>query len=229
MGFDEAVRFTEILLALALFQQSVEHMCSSKDERYLFIPRIFLSALLMFGFWTQWVCLALVVLSLFILKRFQGPYNGGSDRMSLLVLCCLTLVYFMPSVQLREYAFGYLALQLVLSYFISGWVKIVNPAWRNGRALGDVFCFSAYPAGENLRALADWPRLLFVMSWAVMVFELLFPLALLTQATLIAGLVIAAVFHFANACLFGLNRFFWIWLAAYPSILWLQERLLGMG
>ncbi|MBT6427374.1 MAG: HTTM domain-containing protein, partial [Rhodospirillaceae bacterium] len=150
---------------------------------------------------------------------------GGSDRMSHLILCCLCLVYFMPTVQWREYVFGYLALQLTLSYFISGWVKIVNPDWRSGRALQDVFQFSAYPVSESLRSWADRPRLLWAMSWAVMLFELIFPLTLLTQATLIMGLAVAATFHFANACLFGLNRFFWIWLAAYPSILWLQHRI----
>jgi len=26
--------------------------------------------------------------------------------------------------------------------------------------------------------------------------------------------------------LFGLNRFFWVWLAAYPPILWLQTHIL---
>ncbi len=225
MSLDHAVRLTEILLGLAFIQQSIEHLNAPGDERRLFVPRIFLSILLVLGFQTQWVCLALVILGLFILKRFQGPYNGGSDRMSLLILCCLCLVLFAPTLRWREYFFGYLALQLVLSYLISGWVKIVNPQWRNGRALQDVFRFSAYPVSESLRAWADRPRLLFSMSWAVMSFELLFPLALLTQTTLIIGLAIAAVFHFANACLFGLNRFFWIWLAAYPSILWLQQRV----
>lgn len=225
MSIDIAIRLTEILLGLAFFQQSIEHIHAPKNEQRLFVPRMFLSILLILGFQTQWVCLALVILGAFILKRFQGPYNGGSDRMSLLILCCLCLVHFMPTLQLQEYVFGYLALQLVLSYFISGWVKVVNPQWRNGRALQDVFLFSAYPVSESLRGWADWPRLLFLMSWAVMGFELLFPLTLLTQTTLIIGLVITATFHFGNACLFGLNRFFWIWLAAYPSILWLQERI----
>ena len=225
MSLDDAVRFTEILLALAFLQQSIEHIDAPGDERRLFLPRIFLIILLLLGFQTPWVCLALVILGLFILKRFQGPYNGGSDRMSLLILCCLSLVNFMPSLQWQEYIFGYLALQLVLSYFIAGWVKIVNPEWRKGRALQDVFRFSAYPVSEALRTWADRPRLLCAMSWAVMLFELAFPLTLLTQTTLLIGLAIAATFHFANACLFGFNRFFWIWLAAYPSILWLQQRV----
>lgn len=225
MSLELAMRATEVLLAFAFLQQSLEHMVGSRSEQYLFFPRFILSALLMLGVLTPWVCLALVILGLFILNRFQGPYNGGSDRMGLLVLCCLTLAHFMPTAQLQEYAFGYLALQLLLSYFISGYVKIVNPEWRSGRALQDVFCFSAYPVSETVRGWADRPLLLCLMSWAVMIFELLFPFAVITQASLLMGLLMAMIFHFANACLFGLNRFFWIWLAAYPSILWLQERI----
>jgi len=226
MTLDTALRMTEILLALAFLQQSIEHLAASKAEVRLFVPRILLSILLLAGFMAPWVCLALAVLSLFILKRFQGPFNGGSDRMSVLILWCLTLAHFMPNPALQEVAFGYLALQLVLSYFISGWVKIVNPDWRSGQALRDVFRFSAYPVSQELRGLAGWPRLLFFMSWAVMLFELLFPFSLMSQPALIVGLGLATVFHLANACIFGLNRFFWIWLAAYPSLLWFQERIL---
>jgi hypothetical protein len=229
MSLSLAIRATEILLALAFLQQSIEHMYAPRDEQRLFCLRIMLSVLLIFGFESQWVCLTLCILSLFILKRFQGPYNGGCDRMSLLILYCLCLFYFMPTLGWQEVVFGYLALQLMLSYFIAGWVKIVNPEWRSGQALQDVFRFSAYPVSESLRILADRPKLLYVMSWAVMLFEVLFPFTLLTQTTLIIGLAIAATFHFANACLFGLNRFFWIWLAAYPSILWLQARLFIAG
>lgn len=229
MSLDLAIRLTETLLALAFLQQSLEHIRAPRNEQRLFLPRIVLSVLLMLGFHTPWICLALVVLALIILNRFQGPYNGGSDRMGLLILCSLCLAHFMPSEQWQEYVFGYLALQLVLSYFMSGWVKIVNPDWRRGQALQDVFRFSAYPVSESLRVWADRPKLLLLMSWAVMLFELLFPLSLLMQTTLIIGLAIAAVFHFANACLFGLNRFFWTWLAAYPSILWLQHRIFAAG
>lgn len=229
MSLELAIRLTEILLALAFIQQSAEHFYAQGGERRLFLPRMVLSVLLLAGFGAQWVCIGLVIHALFILERFQGPYNGGSDRMGLLVLCCLCFVHFMPSVVWQEYIFGYLAVQLVLSYFVAGWVKIVNPQWRRGRALQDVFDFSAYPVSEAVRGWAAWSRLLCVMSWAVMVFELLFPLTLLSQVTLIAGLVIAGIFHLANAFLFGLNRFFWVWLSAYPSILWLQQRVFDMG
>lgn len=225
MSLELARRLVEILLALALIQQSLEHLRGFRDERILFSARIALAVLVLAGVASPWPLVGLAGLSLLILHRFQGPYNGGSDRMGLLILWCLTLSRLSPSPMLAELAFGYLGAQLTLSYFISGWVKVVNPDWRSGRALRDVFQFSAYPVAESLRAFADRPRLLRAMSWGVMGFELAFPLTLLWTPALVAGLAVAGTFHLANACLFGLNRFFWTWLSAYPAILWLQGRI----
>ena len=216
-----------MLLAFAFLQQSAEHLCVP-GERRLFLPRIALSVLLMAGIAAPWMCLALLLHALFILQRFDGPYNGGSDRMGSLILSCLCLEHFLPSLRAREAAFGYLALQVLLSYCVAGWVKITNPEWRTGRASRDVLLFSAYPVSESFRAGADWPRSACLASWAVMLLELFLPLALLSPQTLVIGIALAALFHFVNACLFGLNRFFWVWLAAYPSLLWLQQRL-GAG
>lgn len=226
MTFDLALRATEILLALAFLQQSAEHIFGPRQIDRLFLPRAILGIALLLGLQTQWALLGLCIHSLFVLHRYQGPYNGGSDRMGLLTLYCLCLSRWLPDGILAEAAFGYLAVQLILSYFISGQVKIVNPEWRSGRALADVFSFSAYPVAESLRAFASYPRLLWAASWAVMLFEVLFPFSVLNATTLIAALVLAAGFHLANACLFGLNRFVWFWITAYPSILWLQSRLL---
>ncbi|PZQ65765.1 MAG: hypothetical protein DI570_00490 [Phenylobacterium zucineum] len=224
MNFEDAIRLTEILLALALIQQSLEHLAGPARDRPLFAARMLLCVAVVAGVASPWPLAGLAALSLATLHRFQGPYNGGSDRMGLLALWCLTGARLAPGPNWQELAFGYLGLQLMLSYFISGWVKVVNPDWRSGRALRDVFQFSAYPVSEDLRRWADRPRVLRAMSWAVMGFELAFPLTLLSAPSLAVGLVVAATFHLANACLFGLNRFFWTWLAAYPAILWLQHR-----
>jgi len=222
-----ALRLTEILLALALIQQGLEHVVRFRDELRLFLARTGLCVLVVLGVGSPWPLVGLALLSLLILQRFQGPYNGGSDRMGLLALWCLMLARLMPTPALQEVFFGYLGAQLILSYVMSGGVKVINPDWRSGRALAHVFRFSAYPVSEDLRAWAKRPRVLLAMSWAVMLFELAFPLTLLSRESLIVGLVIAATFHLANACLFGLNRFFWTWLATYPALLWLQARLLG--
>lgn len=228
MSFDLALRLTEALLALALAQQALEHMAPPlRGEAALFAPRLALAVALALGVAPGWACAALLAHALVVLRRFDGPYNGGSDRMTLLCLVCLTGAHWAPEPAWRALSLAYLAGQLTLSYAISGWVKIVNPDWRSGRALRDVFLFSTYPVSENLRGFAHRPAPVRAAGWAVMLFEILFPLSFLHPAALGASLVVAGAFHLANAALFGLNRFFWAWLAAYPSILWLQARLMG--
>jgi hypothetical protein len=132
----------------------------------------------------------------------------------------VTIAHYASVQEWKELALGYLAVQLMLSYFIAGWVKLVNPEWRSGIALQKVFSFSAYPVSEDVRNFSNSPKLLFAMSWGVILLEVLFPVVLISPFVLYIALTMTALFHCANACLFGLNRFFWIWLAAYPSILW---------
>lgn len=220
-----AIRLTELLLGLALVQQSAEYLVLTPKHRPIIASRLILSGLLILGLAPAIVTSALVIIGLWLLYRFNGPYNGGSDRMSFLVLICLWATHLAPAPYWREIAFGYLALQLVLSYFVSGAVKIVKRDWRSGVALRDVFLFSAYPASDATRSWAERPQLLFALSWAVMLFELLFPVALVTQSSLYVALLCALFFHLANAYFFGLNRFVWAWAAAFPSLIWLQGML----
>lgn len=225
MSLDDAIRLTEILLSVALIQQSLEHLFGLPDERPHYAVRLGLAVLLIAGVYPAWICAALFVNALFILRRFQGPYNGGSDLLSLLLITCLCAVHLMPSTQWQEYVFGYLALQVIFSYFKSGLSKVIHADWRTGRALRDVFLFSVYPVSEATRRWTERPRLLCAVSWAVILLELLFPFALIAQPLLFAGLAAMLVFHLANFVMFGFNRFVWVWLAAYPSLIWLQARL----
>lgn len=227
MSFELALRLTELVAAFAILQHSLEHLVGSFRERLIFGLRGLATLPVLAGVATDWGIWAMLATSLWALHRFQGPYNGGADRMALLVLICLSAAHLVPDQAMAELALAYLAAQLVLSYVMSGWVKIANPDWRSGTALCDVFRYSAYPVSEGLRAWAESPRILWAAGWAIMLFEVAFVLALAHPLALAAALVLAAAFHLANACLFGLNRFFWIWPAAYPSLLWLQGRVLG--
>lgn len=226
MTLELAVRWAEIILGFALLQQSLEFVRGLQAEKILGFIRAALAILLMLGLQPLLVELALLATAVILIWRFQGPYNGGSDTMTLLVLLCLCLSHLAPTRYWQEMALGYLALQLVLSYFQSGWVKVINAQWRSGQALQQVFALSVYPVSETVRVWAQRPQLLWFMSWSVIMFELLFPLALLNQTLLMIALLIAALFHLANACLFGLNRFFWIWPAAFPVLMWFQARLM---
>lgn len=231
----DTVRITEVMLALAIIQQCAEHLAEKqvapRAERLIFAPRMLAAIALVTGFHSGAALAVLFAIELIMLNQFRGPYNGGASKMTALIVTCLTAYHLAPQLtqnsHWQELPIAYLAAQLTLSYFVSGYIKIINPEWRSGQALVDVFRFSAYPVSERLRDWADKSRALWLMSWGVIGFEVIFPLALLHPLTLIAGLVVAGSFHLSNALFFGLNRFFWIWLCAYPSIIWFQDRVFG--
>jgi hypothetical protein len=220
-----ALRLCEIGAAIACMQQSAEHLAGPRDERRLFALRLVFALALAAGLASGLSALALALLSALALRRFRGPYNRGSDRMTLLALACISIARLAPSPHAAELALGYLALQLLLSYFVSGVAKLASAEWRAGRALIELFAVSSYPASESLRGLARYPRALALLGYATLFFELAFPLALVDARALAVALVAAASFHLANAALLGLNRFVWAWLAAFPALIWLQGRV----
>lgn len=223
MTLELALRLLEIGLGLAALQRGIEH---ARRDVALFAPQILAAAALIWGGMPALACAALWLCAVAQLIRFEGPYNGGSDKMLLLALTCLLVARLVPAQ--AELALAYLAVQIVLSYFISGWVKLRNADWRSGAALSDVFAVSAYPVSEALRRLALRRRLMRSGSWGVIGFEVAFPAVLVLPGVLPIALGVAALFHLANAALFGLNRFVWAWVATYPALFWFQGRILGI-
>lgn len=226
MTFEAAQRLTEVLVALAVLQQALEHLVIPKRDRWWFVAQVLLALVVADGVAPVVSIGALLVASLAAIDHFRGPYNGGSDRMRVLVLACLWFSHVAPTPDWQRIALGYLAVQVVLSYVVAGYVKLANPAWRRGQALSDVFAFSAYPVSNQLRSWATATQPLHILSWVLMVFEVAFPLALAHHTVLIGALAAALLFHLGNAFVFGLNRFVWIWMSAYPSLLWFQQELI---
>lgn len=225
MLFETALRLCEIGLSLAVLQRGAEHLPGR--GRLLFAGQMALALALLSGLGGVVTLLGLLGLMIGQLVRYQGPYNGGADKMALLMATCLSAAHLAPDQIWSELALSYLAVQLLLSYAVSGWVKLRNPDWRSGRALCDVFAVSAYPATEQFRGLAAHHSLMRLGSWGVIGLEVAMPLAFLWAPALAVALGLAALFHLANAVLLGLNRFLWIWIAAYPALWWLQGRIIG--
>lgn len=226
MSFADALRWSGSLLGVALAVQCAQHLSLGTRDARLYTLRLVLAVLFACGLAPGITAGLLLSTSLLLFVRFHGPYNGGSDRMGLLLLCGLWLAHVLPQPAWRAAALGYVAVQLVASYFLAGVVKVVEPTWRNGQALRDVFAFSIYPVSADLRALAARRAWLTAAGWGVMLFELAFPFALLDTRALLSALALAFTFHVGNAALFGLDRFVWVWLAAYPTLLWFQSALI---
>ncbi len=166
-----------------------------------------------------------VATSLAISIRFRGSYNGGSDAMLIIVALAVALARTAPGLPLARAGLAYAAAQLVLSYVVSGVAKLADPAWRDGRALPILVRLPHYRVPAWAAALLGRASIARAAAWGMLAFECGFPLALAHPMACAILLAVGAAFHLANAVVFGLDRFLWTWLAAYPALIfWVSDR-----
>lgn len=190
--------------------------------RAMLLVRLLLSLLLMAGLLPLIGALLLFLIALALLMRWRGAFNGGSDFMTLVGLTGLLIAHGVGALTDPELGWRaglwYVALQSVTSYFVSGWVKLLRPEWRNGSALPAFLDSGVYgPLPE--RSVFRRPAVARAVSWGFTVWEGCFPLALLDVRLAMGLCASALVFHFLVFWYFGLNRFFWSWLATFPAVI----------
>jgi hypothetical protein len=159
--------------------------------------------------------------TLLLLVRWRGAFNGGSDFMTLVTITGILIAQVLAlwAGQGMGWAVGlsYIAIHTLSSYFVSGWIKLLQPEWRSGQAL-TVFLnggiYGPLPADSVFRR----PKVAMGCSWAFILWEAVFPLGLLNPNGVLLFMVIAAVFHFLVFWFFGLNRFFWAWLTNLTAV-----------
>lgn len=166
--------------------------------------------------------LFLFISHVLVLVRWRGAFNGGSDFMTLIVLTGLLIAQGMafagdPELGWRA-GLWYVSLQTVTSYFMSGWVKLLQPQWRSGEALV-VFLNGAIYGPLPHGHLLSQTLLARGVAWTFILWECCFPLAFVGPQLALFFCLTAAIFHFLVFWFFGLNRFFWAWLATFPAIL----------
>ncbi len=150
--------------------------------------------------------------------RWNGSLNGGSDGVTLhLLLAWTASLLFTDSSHISNL---YVVSLITLSYFVAGLSKAVHLNWWTGEALNKIISQSVAACPSRLqRLLAKKFWLCRLAAGSVLLFELSFPLTLLKPTLMPWYLAGGLVLHFGNYLLFGLNRFFWVWLAAYPVLL----------
>lgn len=174
--------------------------------------------------------LFLFLSGLFILMRWRGAFNGGSDFMTMAVMtgCVLASVIGYWESQELGWRAGliYIAIQSATSYFISGGVKLLSAEWRNGQALplfldggvyGPLSRFSPYWFGAVAKTV----------SWAFILWECSIPLALLALPNALFFCAVGFLFHVLVFWYFGLNRFVFAWLSSYPALCFIASVIGG--
>ncbi len=156
--------------------------------------------------------------------RWRGNFNGGSDYMTVIVLCSLSLCSLSTASSatqlgiLAQAGITYVSIQTVFSYFIAGWVKIKRSSWRKGIALTQLLTLSNYSVQPSIQKIVSNHKLSLILTWSVLLFECLFPFSLLHPDLSLLFISIAFLFHLTNAWALGLNRFWLSWMASYPIL-----------
>jgi hypothetical protein len=117
--------------------------------------------------------------------------------------------------------------QLILVYFISGWVKFHSPEWLDGTVLQYVLIHPEY-SRWNMSVLMEYPFFLYLLSglsFLVMWWELLFPVLVLWRFSRSTAIVAGVAFHTALLLLMHLRLFSVIMLVLY--IAWIPQPLPG--
>ncbi|MEO8590494.1 MAG: HTTM domain-containing protein [Flavobacteriales bacterium] len=114
-------------------------------------------------------------------------------------------------------AFWILRLQLLLAYAATGLHKLTGTHWLDGTALGIVATDPAYGPAWLVRA----PAIAMTMTWAVLLFQLSFPIAVWFRRTRIPWMVIGVVFHLGTAISLGIPEMALAFISAYA--IWLSD------
>jgi hypothetical protein len=158
-----------------------------------------------------------------ILIRWRGAFNGGSDFMTIIALTGLMIAHWGQLVVTPALAWqaglGYVCLQTMTSYFISGAIKLFSKEWRNGTALPyflDGGIYGPLAADSLLRK-----RLIAIAcSWGFILWECSVPVVFLGPRVAVVYCAIALVFHSLVFAFFGLNRFVWAWVVSFPAVVY---------
>jgi hypothetical protein len=176
--------------------------------------------------------LGVIVVGLFFLQILQtvalkGFFMGGADQMGLLVGLCLTV----GSAEFLSEKFGkaavlYLGIQLTGSYFVAGISRALNKNAWTGEFFLKLIETQNYQIPPGVREIFRKKLgLARICSVGIIIFEIAFPFVVffLGGSFLVTFLFLGLVFHGFNAWVLGLNRFFWAWLSAYPSLIYLSH------
>lgn len=204
----------EILFLPSIVVQFLDFVMPDKNFIRLMKARM-VAAVLLFLIPQSPILLAFLFATNFLITiRWRGSFNGGSDYMALITL----LILLIGSINEKWIAgcLWYLSIQVILSYFLAGIHKAKKAKWQRGEAAADFISAPHYQAPTFLLRALEYTSVSKVFSWSVLVFEIAFPLVLFfPKSFLIAG----ALFHLSNFVIFGLNRFFWVWMATYPALI----------
>lgn len=176
--------------------------------------------------------LLLIVIQLLISNRFGGSFNGAADSMVLIILISLLLFELDEVTNLfsipienninQKLSFIYLTFNVSNSYFSAGWAKLKEKNWLNGIALSIFLEESVIKSKfkDKVIEILSVNIVSRLIGISIILWEISIIIALFIPNYLIIYLIFGVIFHFCNYLLFGLNRFFLLWIITYPILIY---------
>jgi hypothetical protein len=114
---------------------------------------------------------------------------------------------------------------MILCYFTSGLLKLLEEDWRNGKSLKGILLTETYSISllKNIIKVTN-PRILQVASYFIIFWEISFIYSpFMNINLLILFLLIGILFHLFIAIIMGLNTFLFTFLGCYPAIIYFNQ------
>lgn len=173
---------------------------------------------------TKIMLLAVFITSSLINLRNKPLGAETENRFALMITGALLLRYFVSTPVTTVACLWFIALQSCLSYVTAGAAKLFYADWRNGNGILNVFDSPSLVPTKNV---AHWlnkhNKFAKLLTWGTLSIECAFPLALFGQPLLWLFLGWGVLFHAAIAIFIRLGKFFWIWIATYPAIIFVAH------
>lgn len=198
----------------------LNYIFSDRQFKFLIILRILL-VLLTFLNTANYVYVSVTLALLFIIncllniRHFQGR-DGADETLSILLFGLFAYYAVDPTLPLRWAGPVFIVAQLTLSYFISGYYKLISKTWQSGQAIKKVVATEIYGRPSLFFMVKnDWVA--YSSCWLIILWELTFPIIfLMPQPYFLIWLVLGVVFHLSMAIIMGLNTFMMAFLISYP-------------
>lgn len=221
MSWETATTATSLLLGFYFFVSALEYFALPHlARRLLFFPGwnyLFCSLILWFfpeSPFIWWPPIAVVTTTFYFTRRF----NGGSDSVVFWVSGVLAFIYHFSS--RNELVAVQLLLLLgaigILCYFAAGLNKLLSRQWRSGETLSWSLKQSCFPKSVAIPVPTK------ILAFAVIGWELLFPMVLVNQTVAVIMVSLGFIFHLTMSWALGLNRFVLAFVCLYPAILFIS-------
>lgn len=171
-------------------------------------------------------CLLVAFIGCSLMNFRQIPLGPETEnRFALVLTGALLLRNIAPTELVTLACLWFIALHACVSYVTAGVTKWIDGDWRKGDGLLHVIHSPALvPLGRIAAFFIRHQWLGKLLAWATIAFECIFPLVLVTGPPFFwVFLGVGILFHLTIAVVLRLGKFFWVWIATYPAIIFIAQ------